>query len=261
MINLFFKGFIIGLGKVMPGVSGSVLAISFGIYDKIIDIVGNFPKKIKNNIKFVIPIMLGFIVSLTLFSNLLSILINKYYVIMMFLFLGLIIGGMPDLIKKFKFRMSTIIIFLISFAFVTLISFLNQINNINKIDSLSFIWIGLLEAFTSIVPGISGTAIMMIIGCYNSVLTMFSNIFLLSNLKYLILFLIGVSVGAILTSKLISYLLKKYYDKVFASIAGFMCSSILFLFLKIAPSINGITHIFIGLIFMFVGIKLSSILS
>lgn len=261
MINLFMKGFFIGLGKIIPGVSGSVMAISFGIYDKVLDIISHPFKKIKDNISFILPIMLGFIIAVVTSSNILYYLINKYYVIMMLLFIGLIIGGLPKLMKEFKFNISNTIIFIISFLIIILLSLVKQNEKSVSFSSLSFIFIGLIEAFTTIVPGISGTAIMMLLGCYNSVLEMFSNIFLISNLKYLIPFLIGVLIGAIIISKIITFLLKKYRGKVFSSILGFMFASTILLIMQLIPRINNIIEIIIGLILMFFGIKLSSLLS
>ena len=261
MLNLFIKGFLIGLGKIIPGVSGSVMAISFGIYDRIVNIISTFPKKINNNISFILPIMVGFVLSLTLFSNIFNALLDKYYVIMMFLFIGLIIGSVPNLIKEFKFSISNTIIFFISFLVIILISFINQNKIINIYSPISYIFIGVLEAFTSIVPGISGTAMMMMLGCYSAVLTMFSNFFYYSNLKYLIPFLIGVIIGSCLISKFIAYLLRKYRHKLFASIIGFIFSSTIILIFKTLPNISSITQIFFGIIMLLMGIKLSSLLS
>ena len=261
MISLFVKGFFVGVGKIIPGVSGSVLAISFGIYDKIIDIISHFFKKIKENISFLLPIMLGFIISIAISSNILSFLINRYYVVMMFIFIGLIIGGIPGLVKKTKFNILNIVICLLSFILILLLSFIKTSEKTSNYSSLSFIIFGFIEAFTTIVPGISGTAVMMIIGCYNQVIEMFSNLFVISNLKYLIPFLIGTIIGAIIISRIISYLLKKYSSKVFASIIGFVFGSIVLLIFQLIPNINNISEVLIGLILMFISIKMSQIIS
>ena len=260
MFNLFLKGFLIGIGKIIPGVSGSMLAISFGVYEKVLEIISNFFKNIKENIAFMLPLCLGFILAVFSSSNLLYYLINNYYTIMMFLFLGLIIGGIPSLKKEFKFNIKNIIIFIISFSVIILLSFIKSNNNNTNYSNFSFFFIGILEAFTTIVPGISGTAIMMLIGCYSSVLEMFSNVFMVSNLPKLIPFLIGVIIGAILLSKIITVLLKKYKKEVFSSIFGFMLASIILLMIQILPNINNYIEVIIGLILMTISIKLSSLL-
>ena len=99
MIN-FIKGFVIGIGKIVPGVSGAMLAISLGVYDKAIYYICNFKNDIKNSFKYLFPLGVGIIISIVLFSKVISLCLNKYYVITMLFFIGLIIGGIPDILNK-----------------------------------------------------------------------------------------------------------------------------------------------------------------
>ena len=78
-IILFFKGFIVGLGKIIPGVSGSLLAFSLGIYEKAIDAINNFFSDIKENILFLGKIGLGVVLAILLCSKLIIFLLNHYY--------------------------------------------------------------------------------------------------------------------------------------------------------------------------------------
>ena len=94
---LILKGIIIGIGKIIPGVSGSMLAISMGIYQKLIDSVNNIFKYPKENFKFLFKITIGVIISIVFFSNIILNSLNKYYIITMFFFIGLIIGGFNDI--------------------------------------------------------------------------------------------------------------------------------------------------------------------
>ena len=89
MIN-FIKGFIIGIGKIIPGVSGAMLATIMGVYDKAIFYICNFKNNIKAAIKYLFPIGIGVIVSIILFSKIISLCLDKYYVITMLFFIGLI---------------------------------------------------------------------------------------------------------------------------------------------------------------------------
>ena len=84
MIN-FIKGFIIGIGKIIPGVSGAMLATIMGVYDKSIFYICNFKNNIKAAIKYLFPIGIGVIVSIILFSKIISLCLDKYYVITMLL--------------------------------------------------------------------------------------------------------------------------------------------------------------------------------
>ena len=88
MLN-FFKGFIIGIGKIIPGVSGAMLAAIMGVYDKALYYICNFRKNIKESIKYLSPIAVGILLSIILFSKVISICLDKYYVITMFFFIGL----------------------------------------------------------------------------------------------------------------------------------------------------------------------------
>ena len=94
---LILKGIIIGIGKIIPGVSGSMLAISMGIYQRLIDSINNFFKDTKNNFKFLLKIGIGIIIAIVFFSKLITSCLNKYYLITMFFFIGLIIGSLNDI--------------------------------------------------------------------------------------------------------------------------------------------------------------------
>ena len=75
----FFKGFIIGIGKIIPGVSGAILAISLGVYDKALECISNFKSTKKESIKFLFPIGIGVLLSIIFFSKIISISLNITY--------------------------------------------------------------------------------------------------------------------------------------------------------------------------------------
>ena len=107
-LTLLLKGFIIGIAKIIPGVSGALIAISFGIYEKAIKAISNFFENPINNFLFLFPIGLGVLLSISLTSGLILYFINNYYFPTILLFIGLIMGGIPSLInniniKKVKF--------------------------------------------------------------------------------------------------------------------------------------------------------------
>ena len=76
---LFFKGLLVGLGKILPGVSGSLMAISMNVYEPLLSSISDIFKKPKESIKFLFPMLSGIVLSIILFSKILKILINKYY--------------------------------------------------------------------------------------------------------------------------------------------------------------------------------------
>lgn len=234
LIKEILLGFLVGLGKIIPGVSGSMIAISFGIYDKLINSV----LKPFKNIKFILTIGIGFMLAIVFGSRIIVYFMNNYYFLTMIFFIGLISGGLPKIINKAydkKFNIKYFFVSLIAFSFVILLSlFKRESYETSNINYLFLIVIGFIEACTMIIPGISGTAVLMIIGYYDIVMNFFNNILNISNISYTIKFaipfLVGIVVGVYLLSKLINYLISKYERIFFAGIVGFSISSILIMF-------------------------------
>ena len=240
-IMLILKGFVIGIGKIVPGVSGSLIAFLLGIYEKAIDSVTNFFSDIKNNILFLSKVGLGVVLSIILLSRIIIIMLNNYYSYTLALFIGLICGTVPFVLKKVKItkKKNTVYIFL---AILLTISLNNlKTNNVyipsNTIFDYLYIGIiGFIDALTMIIPGISGTATFMMLGCYNFVLKIFSNPFF--SITYSLLFGIGLLIGIIVVSKFVSYMLNRFPEQFFLIIVGFLFSSIICLVINITDFIN-----------------------
>ena len=108
-----------------------------------------------------------------------------------------------------------------------------------------------------VVPGISGTATLMMLGAYNSVITMFSNIFDIDNFKILIPFIIGIIIGIFITVKIVQYLFKNHKDKTYSAILGFSTSTIVLMFIKSFNSFYTLPNLFIAFIMLFIGYFIS----
>ena len=170
-MNNLIKGFIIGIGKILPGVSGALLAILMGVYDKSIDYIINFKRNKKESIKYLLPIGIGILLSIILFSKVIYYTLSKYYFEVMMLFIGLIIGTTPSIINKTEKKDNYLVI--ISFLIFFFISISNidntYIKQNNYIDSLVYFISGITEAIGTVVPGVSSSALLMIEGTYNTV--------------------------------------------------------------------------------------------
>lgn len=254
---------IIGLGKIIPGVSGSMLAISMGIYQKLIDSVNNFFKAPKRNFNFLFKIAIGVMISIVFFSNIILKCLDKYYIMTMFLFIGLILGGMNDI--KINIDKKNNYITYISFAVITILGIINIDNDFvirnDLLNTIYFIFIGFVDAFTMVVPGISGTATLMMLGAYNSVIYMFSNIFDISNFKILIPFSIGMLLGIVITVKLINFLFSKYKSKTYSAILGFSISTIALMFIKSINAFYTLKDLIISFVLLVIGIYLSKVIN
>ncbi len=238
------------MGKILPGVSGSVLAISLNVYEKSIDAISNLFTNFKNNIVYLGFLGIGILISIFLGSKILLFFLNKYYFYTFSLIIGLIIGTVPSLAKEIN-KKDLIYIFIP----LLIICFINNIDiklNINSII-LSF-FLGFIEAFTTIIPGISSTAIYISLGVYDFYLNLFTNFFSIQ----FIVFFTNLIIGIFITSKIVSYLLRKYRRQTYIVIFVFLILSILILIKEIIK-LNNFNFI-LFLLFLMIGFVISKYL-
>lgn len=247
MFKLILYGFIIGIGKILPGVSGAVLAISLGVYEESIRALNNlFNKK---NIQYLTLLSIGMGISIVFFSNVVLYFVNNYYFWTMLLFIGLIIGGLKEILVEIKSRI-TIKNILLSIIPILLMILVNNVNiKITNYSFITLIMLGGIELISMIVPGVSGTSIHLMLGSYNYIMTMFSKLIIID----LIPFLLGMAIFLFLLIKLIKYLLDNYKIEFYFVILGFSLSSILVL-LKMIISTYLIYEYIIGIILFISGI-------
>ena len=264
-LTLVIKGFLIGVANIIPGVSGGTLAITLGIYEKLIGAISHFFKNLKENMKFIIPIGIGAVLSILLLSRVISFCLDKYTLATILFFIGLILGGIPLLNKKIKGHyknVSNIIIFLLSFGFVIALSVLKGENvvsfaNMNIINYIMLFLVGVVAAATMIIPGVSGSFVLMLLGYYKPIvdtigaLTKFNNIW--QNIMILVPFGIGVLVGIVAISKLLEFLFKKYEVKTYFGVMGFITASIITIFTGAEGLVFSIPQLLIGLILLGIG--------
>ena len=101
-ILLILKGFVLGIANIIPGVSGGTLAITLGIYERMIEAISHFFSNFKDNLKFIMFLGIGILISLALFSNVIGFCLDNYKFATILFFIGIILGGMPILFKKVK---------------------------------------------------------------------------------------------------------------------------------------------------------------
>ena len=267
-MSLFIKGILIGIGKIIPGVSGALLAINFGVYEKLIESVTNFFSNWKENLKFLLTIISGIVLSILLGSKIILYLLTNYQFITMMFFIGLIIGGTYNFGTKVKITKNNLIILLIIIALFSLLSLNNQNNDYiikdNFTDNIMFFIGGIIEIFTSVVPGISGTSILMIIGIYQDILSLISNslniTYVLTHINFYFSYLFGMFISFIISTSLISFLLKKYHNLTYVIILGLAISSIIYLLIISINIKASIITIILGIMLSVVGILVSCIL-
>ena len=263
---LVAKGFVIGIANIIPGVSGGTLAITLGIYERLIKAISHFFTNLKENIKFLVPIAVGAVLSLLILSNVIGYALDHYPIPTTLLFVGLIFGGVPLLyrhVKTEKKSCSNLLIFFITFAIVTIFAFLKEgnfsvdLSNLNLFGYILLFIVGMVAAATMVIPGISGSFMLMLLGYYQPIINTIRNLTrfddLTKSFMILIPFGIGVLVGIVLIAKLIEFLLEKYEVKTYFGILGFVLASVLTLIYGLFGNSFDIVQILIGVVTFFIG--------
>ena len=233
----FLKGIIIGVAMIIPGVSGGTLAVLLGIYDTLINSINNLFKDFKKSFLTLLPILLGAAVGFVILIVPLSYGLEHCPLVVISLFAGLIIGGIPQLYKKVQGKENPLGVVLGLFSIALIICLCFIVTNINISFSkltlpiiLYLILGGFLSACALVVPGISGSMILMILGLYSPILLVLSDILhfqnVFNNALILLPLISGLVIGFFSISKLMGYLLKKHETNTFFSIIGFVIGSI-----------------------------------
>ena len=239
-ILLVLKGFLLGIANVIPGVSGGTLALTLGIYQDLIGAISHFFKNLKKNLKFLIPLGIGMVIAILLGSKVITFCLDKFALPTTLFFIGLIVGGIPLLTKKVKGRRLkplNLAVFLLTFGIVMIMTFLNAGNNAVDLSNMSVIQfillmiIGMVAAATMVIPGVSGSFVLMLLGYYKPVMATLGNLTDFSLLGHNILVLapfgIGLLIGIVGIAKLIEFLLKKYEIPTYYGIIGFVTASVI----------------------------------
>ena len=272
---LIIKGFFIGLANVIPGVSGGTIALIVGLYEKLINTISHFTKNIKENILFILPIGIGMVLSILIASGIIDSSYKNYPLATTLFFIGLVLGGVPFGYKKIKNKknISNWIIFLITISLVITMALLSNnesfnIVSLNNLDITGYILlflVGVIASGTMIIPGISGSLVLMLLGYYYPIinlvkeLTHFEN--LTNNIILALVFGLGLIVGIIGFAKLIELLFKKHENKTYYGVFGFITASVIAIplstFLKINYILNPL-ELVIGILLIVIGFIISS---
>lgn len=229
MLN-FLKGIIVGIGGIAPGLSGSVLLVILGLYQKTIDAIGTIFKNFKKNVIFLFPLFLGFGVGVILFSKVVDFLLENYEMYTRFAFLGLVLGTIPLFYKEVKkegfSKKYYILIAIAAIAGFSLFYFnKNLFPTITNPNIFQSVLLGVAVAGSSIVPGVDSAVILSSLGLYELYVGSLADF----NLQVLIPAGVGLVIGALVISFLINKLIKRFYTGTFSIIFG--------LFLSIIPNV------------------------
>lgn len=270
-IKLFIQGFLVGFGKIMPGVSGSVLAICFGLYERLVASLSSL-RELKKNAKFMSIMGISIFVAIVLGSNVIKYLLTNYYTKTLMFFIGMVIPGVFPIIKHVKNSdLTPRRVFFCTFVFAFLI-LLNTVGfSSSEIGTepylhefISLVMCGLVDAASTIIPGISGTALLMVLGYYERIIVALANILTLTDMvrsiMVLVPFFIGMGIGVVLTAKFITYLFKRHRAFTYMLIIVFAVFSIIGLFMNVFAVANGL-ELLSSSVFLIIGFAFTILLN
>ena len=245
LLNILY-GLIIGIANIIPGVSGGTMAVILNVYDEIISSVSNISKDFFKSIKYLLPFGIGAGLGILVFSKLIEYTLKNYNMATNMVFVGLIIGSVPMIAKKSvekKLKLSSIVSFFVCIGFMIFMKVANPEETsseiITKLDVISFIKIFVVSILSSgamIIPGISGSFVMLLLGMYPTVLTAISNF----NILLLIPVGLGCIVGILGCAKIIEKLFLYFPNQTYNGILGFMIGSIFIIFPEFTYDLEGV---------------------
>ena len=244
------KGIVIALGFILPGISGGVLAAILGIYERMIGFLAHPFKDFKENVLYFIPVAIGMLLGIGLFSYPIEYLLENYQVFVLWSFAGAIIGTIPSLLKESTRESDRDKIDLAWFWTTFIISgiglySLNFVVGILTPSFFNFILAGSLLALGVLVPGLSPSNLLLILGLYAPMLTGFKIFDLFGTFLP-----IGIGAGAtlIIFSKLMDYALNNYHSRVYHFIIGIVLSSTILILIPNAGNTESIQYIGLSLV-------------
>ena len=223
----FLKGIIVGLGGVAPGLSGSVLLIIFGLYQKTLDALGSLLTDLKKNLCFLAPLVAGMFAGVLLFSKLIDFFLNSYEMPTRFCFLGLILGTLPMVwqeVKKEGFSRKYYGVIALAAVLGTWFFTVNP-NAFPQVSDPTLpqkLLLGVAVAATAIIPGVDPAVFLSTLGLYEMYVSALANV----DLSILIPMAGGLAVGAVAISFTMSLLFRKFYTASFSVIFGIFLSMI-----------------------------------
>lgn len=258
-----YRGMLVGAADLVPGVSGGTIAVLLGIYDRLLASIGDFFKHPVKSLQFLIPLGIGAGLVILLLSHTIEFLLANYPQPTNFFFLGLVLGILPYLLRqadhRTNFKWQQYAFVALATIFVIFLGFFQGEESTKIITELTpatgiFLFLsGWVASMATILPGISGSFVLLILGAYSTVIAAVSDL----NIAILIPVALGVAIGFIVSSKVISYLLHRFPAYMYAIIIGLVFGSIFIIF----PGFTaGLTQGVISLITLAVGFAVATLL-
>lgn len=235
------KAFIIGATMMVPGISGGTMAMVLAIYEKLIMSLSEFRKDVKKNLLFLAMFSISALIGIFLLARPILALINHYPKIIIYFFMGLVVGSIPTIYKETeieKINTKDVISFCAGLVVVLGISFLPEglltVTEISFTSIMIHIVSGFLVSIGFILPGISFSYLLLVLGLYTFIIERLGNFDIISLLP----FGFGFVLGVLIVVKAIRYALKKYPRVSYIVILGFLIGSLFPIFPGLSNSLS-----------------------
>lgn len=244
MIKSILKGMVIGIANIIPGVSGGTMMVAMGIYDKLIHCITHLFSEFKKSVLFLLPIAIGMGIAIVASSFGLEYLFANFPIQTNLLFIGLILGGLPAIWKNVKgnsIKAGHILSCLLFFALVAGLAIVGEREgaaadlSFSLVNVAKLFGVGVLASATMVIPGVSGSMILLLIGYYNPIINCISDFIrallalnvdgILQGFGVLIPFGIGVIVGIFAIAKLVEIIFDKAPLYAYWAIIGLIVAS------------------------------------
>lgn len=274
IINII-KGALIGIANIIPGLSGGTLAVVMNIYDKLIESIGSFFTSPIRTIKDIWPYLVGIALGLLVGIFGISYLLERFEIQTSALFVGLVIGAIPLIFKqvnKSSIKASNIVVLILMILIVISLPFLSTLGfNSSSSNPLIYFFIGTVAAATMVIPGVSGSMVLMAVGYYEvvvnlvkdtlSALASFDTSVLFPNLGLLIPMGLGILIGIILIAKLITWLFSEHKQMTTFGILGLIIASPIVVFIELNYANVAVSTVIVSIITFFIGYFISTFLN
>ena len=243
LLNQILRGVVIGVANIIPGVSGGTMMVSMGVYDTLIHCITHLFSEFKRSVKTLLPYAVGMLIGIVALASLLKFLFANYPLPTSTTFIGLILGGLNPLLDKIRHKKLggvSIGVFVLFFVGIIAMALTGDISNPDSLtvdvgQMIILLVIGAVAAATMIIPGVSGSMVLMLLGYYNPVLNavdalknaVFSMDFAAMGGPVLMLapFCVGVALGIFGVAKLIEWLLARFPTQTYCAVLGLVVAS------------------------------------
>lgn len=277
MLKKLLQGMVVGIANIIPGVSGGTMMVAMGLYDKLIHAITHLKSEFRESLKLLVPIFLGAAIAIVALSRLFEFLLTNYPIPTNFAFCGLIAGSLPFIFKKVKGHAVSVgkgVCFVIFFAVVILMAVMGETSgnaadvSFGFINVVKLLVVGIIAAATMVIPGVSGSMMLMLLGYYDTILKTINKFMdaliafdiqdILVQCGILIPFGIGVILGIFLIAKLIEFIFSKAEIHAYYAIIGLILASPIAILLKTDWSDFSVLMLVTGIITFVLGWFVSS---